>query len=233
MGTLAVFEKWYPVTSDFGLIDAPVEAVCEMYKSWWTDIGKDVSVQTCSGPLDEQFSALLPLSVGKNRTLIVPTISNWTAFFRNGISGSDPASAMPVLAKQLDARTMRVCIKRKPQVYPAVIWEVYDPKSSRGQRALTRRSIAAANDGGRWVFETSGQPYAFEATERYSLPRYRDRFDEKLLAEYLAHFGVPPIEDALFGTNPLLESRLVSFPNWDHAKSFTLEEVVAGVPWAR
>jgi hypothetical protein len=233
METPSVFEKWYPVTSDFGLIEAPMEAVSQTYRSWWTDIGKDVSVQTCTGTLDEHFSALLPLSVGKNRTLIIPTISNWTAFFRNGIRGSDPASAMPELAQQLQARAMRLCISRKPQKYPAVIWEVYEPEISRGRRAGTRRSIAAANDGGRWVFETYGEPYEFETTERYTLPRKRDRFDDKLLFEYVSYFGVPQIGDAMFETGSLLESRLVSFPNWDHAKNFTLEDVTAGVPWAR
>ena len=29
------------------------------------------------------------------------------------------------------------------------------------------RSIAAANDGGRWVFEVFGKPYPFEDQEQY------------------------------------------------------------------
>lgn len=233
METPSIFEKWYPVTSDFGLIDAPVEAVCQMYRSWWTDIGKDVAVRTYSGTLDEQFSALLPLSEGKNRALILPTIANWTAFFRNGIQGSDPASAMPVLAKQLHARAMRLCVSSKRQKYPAVIWEVYEPDDTPGQRAGTRRSIAAANDGGRWIFEQYGEPFEFETTERYTLPRKRDRFDAGLLFEYISHFGVPQIGDELFRADAVIEGRLVSFPNWSHARSFTLEDVVAGVPWQR
>ncbi len=229
----SIFEQWYPVTSDFGLIDASVDLVCKVYQSWWTDIGKDVSVETNVGMLDEQFSALLPLSVGKNRTLILPTTSNWTAFFRNGIQGSDPASAMPILSRQLNVRTMRICIARKPQKYPAVIWEVYEPNILRGGPANTRRSIAAANDGGRWVFETSGVPYAFEKPDRYTLPRKRDRFTSDMLIEYASHFGVDHIGDNILRTDALLEGRLISFPNWDHAKSFTLEEVKAGVPWER
>tara|TARA_R110001599_G_scaffold61466_1_gene171016 strand:- start:332 stop:1033 length:702 start_codon:yes stop_codon:yes gene_type:complete len=233
MTTSSVFEKWFPVTSDFGLIDAPLESISELYQSWWTDIGKEVSVKVSTGILDEQFNALLPLTIGLNRALILPTISNWTAFFRNGIQGSDPSSAMPVLAKQLNARTMRVCIAREPQKYPAVIWEVYEPTIICGERAGTRRSIAAANDGGNWVFETSGRPYAFEKTNRYTLTRKRDRFDRDMLTEYISHFGVPCIGDALFQTDALLEGRLISFPNWENAKNFTLEEVTARVPWER
>lgn len=226
MDASLVFDKWYPVTSDFGLIEAPAEAVCQMYASWKTEIGKDVSVNTCTGSLDEQFGALLPLTIGMNRALILPTISNWTAFFRNGIQGSDPASAMPVLAAQLNSRAMRLCISRQPQKFPAVIWEVYDPSC-----ADTLRSIAAVNDGGRWVFETYGAPFAFEDTERYALPRKRDRFDENLMFEYISHFGVPQIGDAMFGTDIPLKGCLVDFPNWSHAKNFTLCDVSRGVPW--
>jgi hypothetical protein len=221
----SVFEKWHPVTSDFGLIEAPADAVCQMFASWWTDIGKDVSVKKSTGTLDKQFSALVPLSIGKNRALILPTITNWTAFFRNGIQVSDPASAMPVLSERLHSRSMRLCINRPPQKYQAVIWEVYE------SLANTRRSIAVANDGGRWVFEAFGEPFEFEATERYATPRKRDRFDEKLLFEYISHFGVPQIGDAMFGTKTPLEGWLVEFPNWENAENFTLDDVRKGVPW--
>lgn len=228
MSADSVFRKWFPVTSDFGLIEAPAEAVCQTYSAWCTEIGKEVSVKASIGALDEQFSSLLPLTIGKNHALILSTSSNWTAFFRNGIQGSDPASAMPVLSGKLHAQAMRLCISREPQKYRATIWELYEPPEGH-----TRRSIAAANDGGRWVFETYGEPFQFEVTERYSLSRKADRFDEKLLSEYLSHFGVPQIGDQLFGTDGPINGWLVSYPNWHHAREFSLGEVVAGVPWER
>lgn len=49
MTTSSVFEKWFPVTSDFGLIEAPLESISELYQSWWTDIGKEVSVKVSTG----------------------------------------------------------------------------------------------------------------------------------------------------------------------------------------
>lgn len=233
MEKLSIVEKWHPVTFDFGLIEAPVETVCEAYQSWWSSLGKEVSVQRCGGSLDDQFSALLPLSIGKNRALILPTNSNWTAFFRNGIQGSDPASAMPELTRKLQARAMRLCITRKPQKFPAVIWEVYEPDFLCPLGTNTRRSIAAVNDGGRWVFEQYGEPFDFETTERYTLPRKRDRFDDKLLLEYISHFGIPRFDDAMFSVVSRKEGLLVSFQNWDHFRNFTLNEVTSGAPWRR
>lgn len=231
MNEFSIFEKWFPVTHDFGLIEAPVDDVSRMFQSWWEDSDRRTTVETVSGSLDEQFHALLPLCVNLNRSLVLPTTSNWTAFFRNGIMGSGPSSTMPVLTKQLGVRSMRLCRTSKLQKYAAVIWEVYEPNDLPGQRVHASRSIAAANDGGSWVFETSGEPYPFERTERYSLPRKRDRFTRELLAEYASHLGVPAIGDSLFDFDSPLEGRLISLAKLDRFESYTLEEVVARVPW--
>jgi hypothetical protein len=51
--------------------------------------------------------------------------------------------------------------------------------------------LAAAIDGGRWVFETSGDTLAFERIDRYAQPRKSDRFTSELLYEYLRALGVP------------------------------------------
>lgn len=232
MNKPSTFEKWYPVTNDFGLIEAPLGLVSDAYQEWWVALGKDFEVQQCCGNLDQQLSQLAPLSAAVNRMLLLPTSSRWTAFFRNGIQGSDPSSAMPVLAKQLDVRAMRVCSTGSKPKYPGVIWEVYDPQATCGNVNCCRRSIAAVNDGGRWVFEQYGDPYTFEKTERYLAGMKRDRFNHELLLEYVSHFGISTLGDELFETANR-EGTLISRPYFDHIPKYTLEETCAGLPWKR
>src|SRR5262249_7227536 len=126
------------------------------------------------------------------------TSSDWTAYFQSGIAGSDPAPAMHVLSQRLDVLAMRVCSAHPSAKYPAVIWEVYAPATLGGGPRGYRRSIAAANDGGHWVFEQSGDPFPFERTDCYDVPRKRDRFPPGLLAEYLQHFGLMPFDDDFY-----------------------------------
>lgn len=42
-----------------------------------------------------------------------------------------------------------------------------------------------------WVFETTGEPLAFERVEEYARRRKADRFTCQLLYEYLRALGVP------------------------------------------
>jgi hypothetical protein len=70
-----------------------------------------------------------------------------------------------------------------------VVLEVYDPAANDELRC--RRTISAANDGGRWVFAHSGEPYAFEHLHAYRHTRVQDRFTAPMLATYLRELGVP------------------------------------------
>ena len=95
-----------------------------------------------------------------------------------------------------------------------------------------RRCIAASNDGGRWVFDQSGEPYEFENLAAYKSKRKRERFTRELLLEYLRHFGIRPFDDDFYVVNAahpavLLQQTQPIFK----LPEFTLEEVVTGVPW--
>ena len=60
------------------------------------------------------------------------------------------------------------------------------------------RSLAAANDGGRWVFDQFGEPFPFEKLEQYQARRLRDRFTFDMLQEYLHHLGLSPFEESFY-----------------------------------
>ncbi|WP_224372651.1 hypothetical protein [Hyalangium versicolor] len=60
------------------------------------------------------------------------------------------------------------------------------------------RTLYAMNDGGRWVFGQSGEPFPFENLERYQVRRIRDRFTFDMLKEYLLHLGLSPFQEEFY-----------------------------------
>ena len=232
---MTLIETWHPVTSDMGLIDAfPTDVVSELLE-WHNSIDIHYERSSIDTSLSEAFQALLPLSHSQQRRLFVSTKSDWTACFQNGTQGSDPFPAMSTLAVKMGVLSMRVCSTPPKAVWPATMWEVYAPESLGGKPPLCyRRSIAAANDGGRWVFEEGGEPFDFERPEFYQRRLKRERFPRELLAEYLEHFELQPFDDEFYrvGTaSPaiLLQQTKPVFK----LPEYTLEQVVAGDPWKR
>jgi hypothetical protein len=226
---------WHPVTCDFGLIHAPLETVVNGLLSWHGSIGTRYRRIEITEGLEAAFKALLPLSHAKQRRLYVQTMSDWVACYQNRIEGSDPFPAMSFLAKELGVLAMRVCSTPPKATWPSNIWEVYAPPSLGGILPLGyRRSIAAANDGGHWVFEESGEAFEFERTELYRARRKKDRFTRELLEEYLNHFGIRPFDDSFFVVDKAHEAVLLERTQPVFTlPEYTLEEVVAGAPWQR
>jgi hypothetical protein len=93
-------------------------------------------------------------------------------------------------ARELGCRAVRaVCVADDEDEFPARIMEVFGPDGT--GPLLARRSIAAANDGGEWVFETTGTPLPFERADQYTRRRKSERFTPELLYEYLRRLEVP------------------------------------------
>ena len=231
----SLLTKWNPVAYDFGLIRAPLDRVLVELQNWHTSIGIEYSHMEISSSLDAAFESLVPLAHSKMRRLFVATRSDWVACFQNGIQGSDPTPAMSFLARKMETMAMRVCCTAGTAKYPAVIWELFASESFGGKSPLgCRRSIAAANDGGHWKFEESGERFPFEQVERYAESRKRDRFTREMLCEYLREFGVELFADEFFCVNSASPAvRLQRITKLWSTPEFTLEEVVAGLPWQK
>jgi hypothetical protein len=137
--------------------------------------------------LAEALQLLRP-SKELNRYLCVPQ-GDWTALLSNGPNGTDVGLLPSYAARELNCRTVRVVDIGDNAQYPARLLEVY-AATAPGPLAL-ERSIVAANDGGRWVFETSGAPFEFEDPVAYSQARKAYRFTSSMLREYLRELGVP------------------------------------------
>jgi hypothetical protein len=231
-----VIDEWAPVTQDFGLIRASVEVVVDRLQAWHAGVGTHYRIQRCTDTLEACFQALLPLTHAKTRRLLLATRGGWTAYFQNGIDGSDPFPTMSYLARALEVEAMRICRTPPGAQWPGTIWEVYAPEHQGGVPPLGyRRALGVSNDGGRWTFINSGALYPFEDPARYSAGRVRDRFTGAMLAEYLAAgFGLRPFEDTDYFISPEQPGIVMhQTTNVHRLPEYTLAEVRAGAPWGR
>ena len=133
---------------------------------------------------------------------------HWTLILNNGPHGTDVGMLPSQAARELGCLAVRavcaVCVGDDGQECPARILEAFGPDGH--GPLLSVRSIVAANDGGSWVFETTGEPWAFERPDHYACRRKTDRFTGELLYEYLRRLRVP-IDEELDWARALLVER--------------------------
>ncbi len=162
---------------------------CEVLADWLTE-----SLGTAWNQHKSDFNGIceatpaLRTSRELDRYLCIP-MDNWTALLSNGPLSTDVGVLPSHAARELGCRAMRAVCIEPPAKYPARLLEVFGPGGD--PALLIERSIAAANDGGRWIFETSGKPYAFESTSTYARRVKSARFTSEMLHDYLIALGVP------------------------------------------
>jgi hypothetical protein len=239
MKGLLLDDRWAPVTSEMGFLETRAEHAVRTFASWQETLmaprGITVEVQPVSGTLVQVLSSLLPVSSPeRQRHLFVPTRSTWTAYLDNGWGGTDAASAMGAMARRVGCRSLRVVAvphtyREGQGRYGAVMLEMYGPQLN-ARHNNTVRALAAANDGGRWVFHQSGEPFPFEKLERYQERKVRDRFTFEMLKDYLRHLGLSPFEEDFFlpeGAPAWLVQKTGAFTS--KQRGYTLEQVRAEV----
>jgi hypothetical protein len=238
MKGLLLEDRWAPVTSTMGFLEWEAEPAAQAFATWYrglpTSQGFTIEVLPVSGPLEQVLSSLLPLSGGETqRRLFIPTRSAWTGYVENGWTGTDAASAMSVMAWRLSTRCLRVVAvphtlrKDGSGRYGAVMLDVYGPDQP-GKILNYVRALGASNDGGRWVFDESGEPFPFEQVEKYQERRVRDRFTFEMLKDYLRHLGLSPFEEDFYlppGSQAWLVQKTGPFTTV--GKEYTLEEARA------
>jgi hypothetical protein len=238
MKGLLLEDRWAPVTSEMGFLELGVEQAAQAFATWQrglpTSRGFTVEVLPVLGPLEQVLSRLLPLNGGETqRHLFIPTRSAWTAYVSNQWTGTDAASPMSTMARRLSIRCLRVVAvphtlgKHQGGRYGAVMLGVYGPKQPE-KLTNTVRALGASNDGGRWVFDQSGEPFPFEQVEQYQARRVRDRFTFELLKDYLRHLGLSPFEEDFYlppGSRAWLIQKTGPFATV--GQEYTLEEARA------
>jgi hypothetical protein len=206
MKGLLLDDRWAPVTSEMGFLEIDAERAARAFAAWQGGLaaprGITVDVHPVSGTLEQALSSLLPLTTPERRRhLFLPTRSAWTAYVDNARRGTDAMSAMGYMARTVGCRGLRVVAvphtyRNGEGRYGSMMLEVYGPHRTHWLNYL--RTIYASNDGGRWVFGQSGEPFPFERLEQYQARRVRDRFTFDMLREYLHHLGLSPFEEDFY-----------------------------------
>lgn len=138
------------------------------------------------------------------RHALIRLEGGWTAVLTDGPTGTDVGMLPSLAARELGVVALRAT-STGPSThgFHGTILEVFDPEAEDQLRC--RRSIAAADDGGRWIFEQFGSPFEFERVSAYSLRRVRDRFTAEMLSDYLSALGVPAISQRWPGALVMVE----------------------------
>lgn len=154
--------------------------------------------------IEDALHALKPMPILSREACI--DLGGWTLLLNNTPLGTDPGILPIRAANELACRAIRATLVDDDEPgYPARVLEVYGPQ---GEPPLAHeRSIGAVNDGGRWVFETSGTPFAFEDQEAYRRRLKKSRFTGEMLLTYLRALGVPIDSEPDWRTAVLLERR--------------------------
>lgn len=195
-----------PVTHEVGYLEHEAGDVAVWLQA---GLGSSWEVRSVAWDSLERAAADLSPSVPLTRYAAVP-VGSWTLILSNGPQGTDVGLLPSQAARELECRAIRaVCVEDDEPGYPARVLEVFGPDGAPPLASL--RSIIAANDGGRWVFEANGEPFHFERVEEYSRRRKTDRFTCELLYEYLRALRVPIDAEPEWGSSLVVE--LASAPS--------------------
>jgi len=173
-------------TEQVGFFEADSKILADWIQAGLDDVGWEIRHPAISSLVDA-VAALEP-GVTVSRHLCVP-IGTWSVLLNNSPLGTDVGVLPSYAARELGCRAIRAVSVGDEATYPARILEIYGPG---GEPPLAlERSIAAANDGGRWVFETSGSPFPFEEQDAYARRTKASRFTTEMIHDYLRALGVP------------------------------------------
>ncbi len=164
------------------------------------------------GTLDAVLHKLDPLtSPTASKVLLIGAGDGWTVLLDNGRRGTD-AGYSSILSERCACRGLRVVAKHEsklPKRYGAVIFEVYD-------HGADVRTVYCANDGGKWKFGATGEPFAFEDVARYERRSVKDRFTTEMLFTYLSAMKINMVDKDWYevsADNPaVLLKRVGQFP---------------------
>jgi hypothetical protein len=197
-------DRFAPITSEIGFLECDAKRAADAFQQWQEPIqarrGVRLVCREVAGDFPTRLENLPPLtSIERRRFLFSPTDSKWTAYFDNGLRGSDAFSSVSHLCTIIGCRgirglvvphTVKTVAGREVGRSGGTIFELYLADTNSCSFLNIRRSVSSAYDG-HWVFNANGEPaLEFEQLERYQGRQMRDRFTPEMLNDYLRNFGI-------------------------------------------
>ena len=186
-----------PIGWSVGWIEMPLHDVLSALVRWRRDLGADLHVQELGQCWPGCLERLDPLEAPWTTELLVSHMCGWTCYLNNDLKGGDVFPATGHLARLLKVRA--VISTHQPMTAAGHASTQFQLLGPDGEPPLMyQRTIAAHAEDGRWSWDESGQPMAFEEPQRYSARRIRERFDRELLAAYLKSMGIAVDDDTAY-----------------------------------
>jgi len=206
--------RFAPLTLHMGFVEVSFDLTVRTYLEWHHQLaerfGDKIKTEYLQASLPEALIKLQPLTTPRSRVLFIETKSSWTAYFDNGLRGSDPES-ISHLSRLIPCRSLAVhCSPDRSRiehrgmlrVYGGVIFRLYTDHET--DWLNLERTIVAMNDGGndgsKWIFTAEGRVQPFEELEKYKARRIRDRFTDEMLERYCAALGIRAFDEDFYGT---------------------------------
>lgn len=130
-------------------------------------------------------------------------VGRWTIVLTNGPNGTDVGVLPSQAARELGCRAVRAVSVGDRNEFPARILAIYGPEGKPPLRLV--RSIVAAKDGDRWVFEAAGTLLPFEDRSAYAQPVKARRLTPEMVHDYLRALGVPVDDEPDWSKATLVE----------------------------
>lgn len=189
------------VLHGYGLVEATLEATTEGFGSHARADQSQMHLVTVTSSASSALE-YLGIRTQPATRLVVVDLGPWTAILTNHLNGSDFADHQFWAGRSLRVRTIRVVDSearwwkrdglRERLGYEARVFQLHGPEDA------VIRSIACADDGGRWIFEIEGEPLPIEASFEYDALRKKDRFTRQNLRDVLTAVGPGPLTERTF-----------------------------------
>lgn len=169
-------ERYAPVTSAAGFVEAPLDAVTGAFAEWRRGLRRGVKVREVTG-FPDMLRALEPLTnMGIARELLVET---------RGPRTSTTGCRLPTSSARSATSPARCGGPGSP-------W------------TDSLRAVTLTQDVDGWTFGANGPVQPFEETARYGARRVRDRFTADMLERYCAALGISLFDTDWYGPRGVL-----------------------------
>jgi hypothetical protein len=203
-------QRFAPLTDQVGFLAASFDRTLDVFLRWQMELGAKLGrrpqYELLKGPLSDALEHLQPLTTPPSKVLLIETSSRWTAFFDNGLRMSDPESPVGHLCTIVPCKgVVAHCAPDRSntedpdalRIYGIVSLKMFTTHPT--EWLNQERAIVAMNDGGSWLFSTSGVEQPFEESEKYNARQIVDRFTDELLERYCAALGIGLFDEIFYG----------------------------------